>query len=323
MASLSMLGVAAVAAAPPDARRRSLFRALLFSAGAGFALNAGAVEADTRDAKALIARAIALEHGEGVQQDRVAAAELYCRAAKMGDADAQFALGWMYANGRGIQRDDAVAAALFRKAADRGNVHAARMLRFVDASSAVMPACMRPRPVVRQVIADAGADENQIHRDLPPEQRKIVDLVRQLAPEYKVSPELALAVIQVESNFNARARSARNAQGLMQLIPETARRFNVRDPYDPVQNIRGGLAYLRWLLSYFRGNVALVAAGYNAGEGAVDRYRGIPPYKETRGYVKRILEYFKREVHPYDERVTDPSPQIKRLGEQVRAPRPG
>jgi soluble lytic murein transglycosylase-like protein len=121
-------------------------------------------------------------------------------------------------------------------------------------------------------------------------QKKVVGLVHQLAPEYGVSPRLALAVIRAESNFNPAALSNKNAQGLMQLIPDTSARFNVKKPFDPEQNLRGGLAYLRWLLAYFEGDVSLVAAAYNAGEGAVNRYRGVPPYAETQGYVKRIIE---------------------------------
>jgi soluble lytic murein transglycosylase-like protein len=145
-----------------------------------------------------------------------------------------------------------------------------------------------------------------------PQQRGIIELVFKLAPEYQVNPKLALAVITAESAFNVNARSAKNAQGLMQLIPETAARFNVKNAFDPVQNIRGGLAYLRWLLAYFRGDVALVAAGYNAGEGAVDRYRGVPPYRETQGYVKSILSLFKSREHPYDSSISDASPLLLR-----------
>jgi len=99
----------------------------------------------------------------------------------------------------------------------------------------------------------------------------------------------------------------------MQLIPETSARFNVKKPYDPIQNIRGGLAYLRWLLAYFRGDVALVAAAYNAGEGAVNRYRGVPPYAETRAYVKHIMQFFKNPQHPFDASVTEPSPELSRI----------
>ena len=134
-----------------------------------------------------------------------------------------------------------------------------------------------------------------------------------LAPEYQINPVLALAIIRAESNFDPNARSAKNAQGLMQLIPETSARFNVKKPFDPVQNIRGGLSYLRWLLAYFRGDVSLVAAAYNAGEGTVERYRGVPPYAETRAYVQRIKRYFRRDRHPYDASVTNPSPELPRI----------
>ena len=99
----------------------------------------------------------------------------------------------------------------------------------------------------------------------------------------------------------------------MQLIPETSARFNVKKPFDLVQNVRGGLAYLRWLLAYFKGDVALVAAAYNSGEGTVERYRGVPPYAETRAYVQRIKRYYRKDSHPYDATVTDPSPELSRI----------
>jgi soluble lytic murein transglycosylase-like protein len=99
----------------------------------------------------------------------------------------------------------------------------------------------------------------------------------------------------------------------MQLIPETSQRFKVKKPYDVTQNIRGGLAYLRWLLAYFEGNVPLVAAAYNAGEKTVDRYRGVPPYAETRDYVRRVMKVFGKTTHPYDATVTEPSPEADRL----------
>lgn len=97
------------------------------------------------------------------------------------------------------------------------------------------------------------------------------------------------AVIQTESQFDPRAVSSVGAQGLMQLMPATARRFGVADPFDPQQNIFGGVRYLRWLLDKFGGDQTLAAAGYNAGENAVVRYRGVPPYRETQGYVRRIM----------------------------------
>jgi soluble lytic murein transglycosylase-like protein len=149
-------------------------------------------------------------------------------------------------------------------------------------------------------------------------QKKALELVNKFAPVFGVSPRLALAVIRAESNFNPTAVSPKNAQGLMQLIPETSHRFNVKKPFDPEQNVRGGLAYLRWLLAYFQGNVALVAAAYNAGEGVVNRYRGIPPFPETRAYVKRIMEWFGRAEHPFDETITGPSPELGRIRPPAR-----
>jgi soluble lytic murein transglycosylase-like protein len=104
-----------------------------------------------------------------------------------------------------------------------------------------------------------------------------------------VSPALALAVISVESAGRTEAVSHAGAQGLMQLIPATAERFGVVDAMDPVQNIRGGVAYLDWLLTEFNRDVVLALAGYNAGEGAVRRNGGVPPYAETRDYVPRVL----------------------------------
>lgn len=105
----------------------------------------------------------------------------------------------------------------------------------------------------------------------------------------QVSPALALAVIAVESSGRAAATSSAGAQGLMQLIPATAARFGVTDALDPAQNIRGGVAYLDWLLREFDRDIVLALAGYNAGEGAVRRAGGVPPYAETRDYVPRVL----------------------------------
>jgi soluble lytic murein transglycosylase-like protein len=131
-----------------------------------------------------------------------------------------------------------------------------------------------------------------------------------LAPAYTVAPRLALAVITVESNFDPNARSRKDARGLMQLIPDTATRFRVKNAFDARDNVRGGLAYLRWLLSYYRGEVALAAAAYNAGEAVVDRYHGVPPYPETRSYVQRVLALFGNERHPYDPKLVAPAPFV-------------
>jgi hypothetical protein len=255
----------------------------------------------------------AYEHGEGVPKDRARAVTLYCEAARMGDAEAQFALGWMYANGRGLSRDNRMASLFFGISAAQGHEHAQKMLAFVGPSAADLPACMRDPVLLVTEESPAVVEADDEFVASTPDQKKVAELVHKLAPEYRVSPIFALAIIRAESNFDPNARSPKNAQGLMQLIPETSTRFNVKKPFDPAQNVRGGLAYLRWLLAYFRGDVALVAAAYNSGEGTVERYRGIPPYAETRAYVNRIKRYYRKDNHPYDATVTDPSPELPRI----------
>ena len=114
------------------------------------------------------------------------------------------------------------------------------------------------------------------------------DIIDSVSAAHDVSPKLVRAVIKVESNYQERARSRKGAMGLMQLMPETARRFDVADPYNPRQNIEGGIKYLKTLLDRFP-SVGLALAAYNAGEAAVERFRGIPPYAETQNYVTQIL----------------------------------
>lgn len=113
-------------------------------------------------------------------------------------------------------------------------------------------------------------------------------IIRQAAQTYGVSEGLIKAVMHTESGFNVQARSPVGAQGLMQLMPATARRFNVSNAYDPQQNIMAGAKYLAWLLKRFNGNTTLALAGYNAGEGNVAKYKGVPPFRETQDYVRRV-----------------------------------
>lgn len=264
---------------------------LLFSACLATGLwSASAGAEDSGDVKTLLAGddaaaqatwALRYEHGEGVRRDADAAVRLYCHAARAGNADARYRLGWMYANARGVSRNDAQAAAWFLLAAAQGDMHARRML----------PRLGPPAPHAHCVRPDDSVYEQPILSVEKPAPELISRWVAKLAPRYELDPGLVLAVIRAESNFNPSALSPKDARGLMQLIPATARRFGVENVWDPLQNIKGGMAYLRWLLDHFDGDEALALAGYNAGEGAVRRYKGIPPYAETQAYVKKITRW--------------------------------
>ena len=131
------------------------------------------------------------------------------------------------------------------------------------------------------------------YHELQNKSRRYQHSITEASRRHGVSENLIKSVITAESCFKIRARSHKGARGLMQLMPATARRFGVRNSYNSHQNIGAGAKYLRWLLDRYRGNVQFALAGYNAGEGKVDRYGGIPPYKETREYVRRVMGVFK------------------------------
>jgi soluble lytic murein transglycosylase-like protein len=264
-----------------------------------------------------LAEAVAYEHGEGVPKDPARAAQLYCGAARELNADALFRLGWMYANGRGVPRDDSAAASLFASAAALGHPQANNLLALLASVPRRAPECMRQAVLSPLPVPDFQLDELESHAGvdpfiaLPPWKQQIASVVDKLAPKFSISRRLALAIIAVESNFASDARSHKGAAGLMQLMPETADRFNVASVYDVSDNVRGGLAYLRWLLAYYQGDVRLAVAAYNAGEKAVDKYGGIPPYPETQSYVRRVLSLYGSETHPYTP-VVRPSPAARR-----------
>jgi soluble lytic murein transglycosylase-like protein len=119
------------------------------------------------------------------------------------------------------------------------------------------------------------------------------NFISESARAHGVAPELVASVIAVESNFNPNAVSWRSARGLMQLMPQTAARFGVTQVFDPQQNIEAGTKYLKELLLRYNGDLALTLAAYNAGPDRVGQYRAVPPYRETRDYVRRVTEKFR------------------------------
>jgi soluble lytic murein transglycosylase-like protein len=267
----------------------------------------------------MLERAQEYERLQDQRQGAWQAAILYCEASRLGSAEAQYRLGMQYAFGKGVAESRALAASLFSVASGQGHFEAQRMLDTIEMTSTNLPPC-----VLEAVLPEPGplliasTDPNKVTNierlveALPQKKRWVVELVYTLADWYGIDPRLVLSVITAESNFQVRAVSSKSAMGLMQLIPETAERFNVRDAYDATQNIRGGIKYLRWLLSYYRGDVTLAVAAYNAGEKAVDRHKGVPPYAETRQYVKRVLELYEITSHPYEDHIAAPSPLARK-----------
>jgi len=283
---------------------------------------------------ALMQKAATYEASAESNEEFWQAAAIYCEASKLGSTEAQYRLGMLYAFGKGVPENRAFAASLFSMASQQGHLKAFDMLETVNFKSQELPACVTsealpekqpPPPPPVFIKPDAlpekkpprvfGPAEHTIQIDrylesLPSSKSWIIDLANKISDWYDIDPKFVLSIITVESAFETKARSPKSAMGLMQLIPKTAERFSVKNAFDASQNIRGGISYLKWLLSYYRGNVELVAAAYNAGEKAVDHYSGIPPYPETREYVKRLKKLYQRRTHSYNETITEPSPIV-------------
>lgn len=267
----------------------------------------------------LVAMAFKFKNTEGSPQNYAAVVASYCGSAKSGDATAQYALGWMYDNGRGVSVDKSIAFQLYSLAAEQGHIGAKESLDIITDTlpRSNLPACLLPdppAPIVSGFSIEPAQNERNAISDktaaLFYSQNRILKLVNKLAPRYEIDANLAMVFIAVESGFNVQATSPKNAQGLMQLIPETAKRFGVKDAYKAEDNINGGLAYLQWLLAYFKGDVQLVAAAYNAGEAAVEKYKGVPPYTETQMYVKKIASLYNNATHPYKVNLVKTSPML-------------
>jgi soluble lytic murein transglycosylase-like protein len=227
--------------------------------------------------------------------------ERECRAAQDGNGHAAYRMGRRYMFGLGVPRNKQLGISWMRQAARTGHPMAQRVVNMVPRRWGL------GTPYCGKSTLGAGRRLGPL---TPP--AEIVRAVQEVATQHGVDPALVLAVIRIESGFNTRAVSPKSAAGLMQLIPDTARRFGVSDVFDARQNIVGGVRYLQWLLSYFRGDVTFAVAAYNAGEGAVDKYSGIPPYAETIQYVRLIRQLYPQLRHPYDPGlVSNPSSAVR------------
>jgi len=138
-----------------------------------------------------------------------------------------------------------------------------------------------------------GAGRSYTRRSLSPRSTEFDRMIYQLADSYKLDRALVKAIIQIESSFNPLALSPKGAQGLMQLMPATATRYKVQDPYDAQQNLRGGMQFFADLMKRYQNDIRLALAAYNAGSGAVSKYQGIPPYPETQAYVSQVMQLHK------------------------------
>jgi soluble lytic murein transglycosylase-like protein len=165
----------------------------------------------------------------------------------------------------------------------RADVKTGRLVRSV---------VLEPRVIAAQAVAP-GLPAVVTQRVESASDVSLHDLIDQIASEQGVESHLVHSVIRAESNYNPAAVSPKGAQGIMQLIPSTARRFGVANAFDPSENIRGGVRYLRFLLDYYQGDYPKTIAAYNAGEAAVDKYNGIPPYAETQNYVYQVAKNLK------------------------------
>jgi soluble lytic murein transglycosylase-like protein len=185
-----------------------------------------------------------------------------------------------------LSADEVSAAPLYKHVSNRGVVtFTSTRPKGASNYSEVRP----PAPRYSTMMRNTGHRGAGRKWRMTPRPSEYDELILSQAKQYRLEPALVKAIVHAESSFNPLARSHKGAKGLMQLMPATARRFGVYDSYSPDENVGGGVKYLRWLFERFSGNIVHVIAGYNAGEGAVDRYGGIPPYSETQTYVRRVL----------------------------------
>lgn len=217
----------------------------------------------------------------------------YCTAASLGNPEAYFRIGRLLARGPQGIRSARHANAYLAMAMRLGNQQAARYYNS-RVGNAPLGSC--------GAGGGMGGSAPWIQPSTPFNQdlylsrqsmtkQKLAGMIRKAAQHHQVDPQLALAIAIAESNLDSLAVSPKQAQGVMQLIPATQERFGVTRPFDAEQNIRGAMIYLKWLETQFGPDWVRISAAYNAGEQAVVRYGGIPPYRETQEYVQRVLYY--------------------------------
>ena len=290
---ISCVAVLANSPAATDARQRNglavpgWLAALLLACSLCLPAQASDYQGDAPRLVALLEQAETMNHPPSGFRDPLGAVVLYCHASTMGSAEAFYRIGQLLRESNSPAYDPGLANAYLAQAAQLGHHAAADLLDPQVARPELPEDCSR----YARLLNESRFDIERFLAALPAHKRKIANLIRSQSPHFGVDARFALAIALAESNLEATAVSPKNAQGVMQLIPDTQARFGVRKPFDPASNIRGALAYLRWLGTRFKGNWSLVAAAYNAGEGAVEKYDGIPPYAETRQYVARVL-YF-------------------------------
>lgn len=221
-----------------------------------------------------------------LRRNRGRAIALFCHAAAKGEATAAYQIGSAYMRGDGVSKNTRIAASWYTKAARLGHAKSRKILAILP-----KPKSRNPRCPARYASRSLDGSVVNLPRRDPP--NWALDLARDAGLRHGVDPGLILAVISAESGFNHRAVSPKGARGLMQLMPATARRLGVKNSFDKAQNINGGTAYLSELMTRYSGDLVLTLAAYNAGENAVARYDGVPPYAETKGYIRRIAGMYR------------------------------
>ncbi|EKP0311425.1 lytic transglycosylase domain-containing protein [Aeromonas veronii] len=238
----------------------------------------------------------AAQHSGNLQK----AIALYCVAASTGNPEGYFRIGRLLATGPASVRSAKMANSYLAMAMRLGNQQASRYYNPRVGNAPMGDQCgvgMRGGQGSYFALPSTPFNVEAYLARQSPGKQKLATMLRHAAKRHQVDVRLVLAIAIAESNLESRAVSAKNAQGVMQLIPETQQRFGVTQPFDPAQNIKGGVSYLKWLDRRFDGDWVLISAAYNAGEKAVERYGGIPPYDETQEYVKRVL-YFAGHKQP-------------------------